>query len=194
MKESLDQELKIAKRKSAKPMLWISMISMTMLFAGLTSAYVVSRKRSDWVSFDLPEAFYISTVLIILSSITFYLAKYFIKKGQRQQTTLLLILTLILGLGFSYYQYKGIFVELYNEGLVFAGEQSTVKSSFLGGITLAHLAHILAGIVVLLTVLVNHLKKKYHPNDTLGLELGAIFWHFVDILWVYLFLFFYFIR
>jgi len=194
MKESLDQELKIAKRKSAKPMLWISMISMTMLFAGLTSAYVVSRKRSDWVSFDLPQAFYISTVLIVLSSITFMLAKYFIRKGQRQQTSLFLILTLVLGLSFAYYQYKGIFVELYNAGLVFAGEQSTVKSSFLGGITLAHLAHILAGIVVLLTVLVNHLRKKYHAKDYLGLELGAIFWHFVDILWVYLFLFFYFIR
>ena len=59
------------------------MISMSMMFAGLTSAYVVSRKRSDWVSFDLPNAFYISTVLIILSSITFILAKYFIKKDNR---------------------------------------------------------------------------------------------------------------
>lgn len=193
MKQSLEQEYKQAKRKSAKPMLWVSMISMTMMFAGLTSAYVVSRKRNDWVSFDLPNAFYISTVLIILSSITFILAKYFIKKDNRQLTTVLLLSTLLLGLGFIYYQLEG-FNELFNAGLVFAGAESTVKSSFIYGITLAHLAHIAAGIIVLLVVLVNHFNKKYSSKDSLGLELGAIFWHFVDILWIYLFLFFYFIR
>jgi cytochrome c oxidase subunit 3 len=193
MKQTLEQEYKQAKRKSAKPMLWVSMISMTMMFAGLTSAYVVSRKRSDWVSFDLPNAFYISTVLIILSSITFILAKAFIKKDNRKLTTVTLLSTLILGLGFIYYQFQG-FNQLFDAGLVFAGAESTVKSSFIYGITLAHLAHIAAGIIVLLVVLVNHFNKKYSSKDSLGLELGAIFWHFVDILWIYLFLFFYFIR
>ncbi|NLP58478.1 cytochrome c oxidase subunit 3 [Lutibacter sp. B1] len=193
MKESLDKELKKAKRKSAKPMLWVSMISMTMMFAGLTSAYVVSRKRSDWVSFDLPNAFYISTTLIVLSSITFFLAKNFIKKNNRQLTTVFLVSTLILGVGFVFFQFEG-FKELFNAGLVFAGEKSTVKSSFIYGITLAHLAHIFAGLIVLLVVLYNHFNKKYSSVDFLGLELGAIFWHFVDILWIYLFLFFYFIR
>jgi len=193
MKQTLEQEYKQAKSKSAKPMLWVSMISMTMMFAGLTSAYVVSRKRSDWVSFDLPNAFYISTVLIILSSITFILAKAFIKKDNRKLTTVTLLSTLILGLGFIYYQFQG-FNQLFDAGLVFAGAESTVKSSFIYGITLAHLAHIAAGIIVLLVVLVNHFNKKYTSKDSLGLELGAIFWHFVDILWIYLFLFFYFIR
>jgi len=193
MKQTLEQEYKQAKRKSAKPMLWVSMISMTMMFAGLTSAYVVSRKRSDWVSFDLPNAFYISTVLIILSSITFILAKAFIKKDNRKLTTVTLLSTLILGLGFIYYQFQG-FNQLFDAGLVFAGAESTVKSSFIYGITLAHLAHIAAGIIVLLVVMVNHFNKKYSSKDSLGLELGAIFWHFVDILWIYLFLFFYFIR
>ena len=194
MKETIEQEYKKAKRRSAKPMLWISMVSMTMMFAGLTSAYVVSRKRDDWVSFDLPQAFYISTVLIILSSVTFFLAKQFIKRDKRQLTTLSLLLTLLLGLGFAYFQYRGIFVELYDAGLVFAGEESTVKSSFIGGITLAHLAHIAAGIVVLLVVSINHFRRKYSSADYLGLDLGSIFWHFVDILWIYLILFFYFIR
>ncbi|MCF6168864.1 cytochrome c oxidase subunit 3 [Lutibacter sp.] len=193
MKETLDQELKQARRKSAKPMLWISMISMTMMFAGLTSAYVVSRKRSDWVSFDLPNAFYISTIIIIVSSITFLLSKNFIKKDNRQLTTLFLVLTLILGVGFVFFQLEG-FKELFDSGLFFAGEYSTVKSSFIYGITLAHLVHILAGIIVLLIVIYNHLTKKYSSKNFLGLELGAIFWHFVDILWIYLFFFFYFIR
>ena len=68
--QALDQEYLVAKKKSAKPMLWISMISMVMFFAGLTSAYVISMKRDDWVDFDLPEAFYISTFLIVASSFT----------------------------------------------------------------------------------------------------------------------------
>lgn len=193
MKKSLKQELKQAKRKSAKPMLWVSMISMTMMFAGLTSAYVVSRKRDDWVSFDLPSAFYISTLLIILSSVAFMLAKYFIKKDNRQLASIFLVSTLILGVGFVVFQLEG-FKQLFNSGLVFAGAQSTVKSSFIYGITLAHLAHIAAGIIVLLVVIINHFKNKYSAKDSLGLELGAVFWHFVDILWIYLFLFFYFIR
>jgi cytochrome c oxidase subunit 3 len=193
MENTLKQELKQAKRKSAKPMLWVSMISMTMMFAGLTSAYVVSRKRDDWVSFDLPDAFFTSTILIILSSITFMLAKYFIKKENNNLTTLFLALTLFLGVGFIYFQFDG-FSQLYHEGLYFAGAKSTVKSSFIYGITLAHLAHIAAGVIVLLIVFYNHLTKKYSATNFLGLELGAIFWHFVDILWIYLFLFFYFIR
>jgi len=193
MKQTLEQELKQAKRKSAKPMLWVSMISMTMMFAGLTSAYVVSRKRDDWVSFDLPNAFYTSTILILISSITFMLAKFFIKKENRQLTTVFLVSTLILGIGFVFFQFEG-FKELFNSGLFFAGEHSTVKSSFIYGITLAHLVHIAAGIIVLLIVFYNHITKKYTATNFLGLELGAIFWHFVDILWIYLFLFFYFIR
>ena len=193
MGQSLEQEYKQAKRKSAKPMLWVSMISMTMMFAGLTSAYVVSRKRNDWVSFDLPNAFYTSTILIVLSSIAFILAKYFIKKNNRQLTTASLLSALVLGLGFVYFQFEG-FNQLFNAGLVFAGAQSTVKSSFIYGITLAHLVHIFAGIIVLLVVIINHFNKKYSSKDSLGLELGAIFWHFVDILWIYLFFFFYFIR
>ncbi|MDO9039531.1 MAG: cytochrome c oxidase subunit 3 [Lutibacter sp.] len=193
MKQTLEQEYKQAKRKSAKPMLWVSMVSMTMMFAGLTSAYVVSRKRADWVSFDLPNAFYISTFLIVLSSITFMLAKYFIKQNNLQITSVFLLSTLFLGLGFVFFQFEG-FNELLQSGLFFAGEFSTVKSSFIYGITIAHLAHVAAGIVVLFVVIFNHFNKKYSANDTLGLELGAIFWHFVDILWIYLFLFFYFIR
>lgn len=193
MNDTLKEELLIAKRKSAKPMLWVSLVSMTMMFAGLTSAYVVSRKRDDWVAFDLPQAFYYSTLLILLSSITFYLAKIFIKKDQQKITTQLLLLTLVLGLGFGFFQFQG-FQELYFQGHVFAGAESTVKSSFLYGITFLHLLHAFAGIVVLFVVIYNNFKGKYSAGNSLGLELGGIFWHFVDLLWIYLFFFFYFIR
>ncbi|CAM1371831.1 Cytochrome oxidase subunit III [Tenacibaculum litoreum] len=191
--QSLKEELKVAKRKSAKPMLWISMISMVMFFAGLTSAYVVSMNREDWVTFDLPQAFYISTVLIVLSSVTLFFSQKLLKKDNIQASFTLLLITLVLGLGFVWYQYVG-FNELKAVGLYFTGPESTVSTSFIIGITFMHILHLLAGIIVLLVVIYNHFKKKYSSADMLGFELGAIFWHFVDVLWIYLFFFFYFIR
>lgn len=189
----LQQELTVARKKSAKPMLWVSMISMVMFFAGLTSAYVISMKREDWVTFDLPQSFYISTLLIVLSSITLLLAQKFIKEDKRQLSLLLTVITFLLGIGFIWQQYVG-FNDLKNAGLYFTGPTSTVSTSFIIGITLMHVLHLIAGVIVLLVVIYNHFKYKYKPNDLLGFELGAIFWHFVDVLWIYLFLFFYFIR
>ncbi|WP_298763051.1 cytochrome c oxidase subunit 3 [uncultured Polaribacter sp.] len=191
--QTLQQELTVAKRKAAKPMLWVSMISMVMFFAGLTSAYVISMKREDWVTFELPNSFYISTFLIVFSSITLFLSQSFLKKDKRQLSLVLLVVTFLLGIGFIWQQYVG-FNDLKNAGLYFTGPTSTVSTSFIIGITLMHVLHLIAGVVVLLVVIYNHFKYKYKPTDLLGFELGAIFWHFVDILWIYLFLFFYFIR
>ena len=191
--QTLEQEYVAAKKKSAKPMLWIAMISMVMFFAGLTSAYVISMKRDDWVSFDLPQAFYISTALIIVSSITLLLSQRFLKQDKRQLSIILLLITFALGVAFVWQQYVG-FNQLKSIGLFFTGPESTVSTSFIIGISFMHVLHILAGIIVLLVVIYNHFKYKYKPTDMLGFELGAIFWHFVDVLWIYLFFFFYFIR
>lgn len=189
----VDQELKEAKRKSAKPMLWVSLISMVMFFAGLTSAYIVSAKREDWVTFDLPQAFYISTILIVLSSLALFLSQSFLKKDDLQKSILLLVVTFVLGLSFVWFQYVG-FKELESLGLYFTGPQSTVSTSFVIGITFIHVLHLLAGVVVLMVVIYNHYKKKYSSTNMLGFELGAIFWHFVDLLWILLFLFFKFYK
>lgn len=191
--QTLEQEYVAAKKKSAKPMLWIAMISMVMFFAGLTSAYVISMKRDDWVSFELPQAFYVSTILIIVSSITLILSQKMLKQNKRQVSILLLILTFILGVSFVWQQYVG-FNQLRSVGLFFTGPESTVSTSFIIGISFMHVLHILAGIIVLIVVIYNHFKYKYTSTDLLGFELGAIFWHFVDVLWIYLFFFFYFIR
>jgi cytochrome c oxidase subunit III len=191
--KTLQQELQTAKRITAKPMLWVSIISMIMFFAGLTSAYVISMKREDWVSFDLPDAFYTSTIVIVLSSITLIIAKRLIKQNKLGPSLVLTAVTLLLGLGFVWFQYVG-FNELKSIGLYFTGPESTVSTSFIIGITFMHVLHLLAGIIVLLVLLVKQIQKKYTSNDLLGFELGAIFWHFVDILWIYLFLFFYFIK
>lgn len=191
--QTLQEELTVAKRKSAKPMLWVSMISMVMFFAGLTSAYVISMKRDDWVSFDLPQAFYVSTFLIVASSITLLLSQRFLKQSKRQLSLIMVVATLLLGIGFIWQQYVG-FNELKSVGLFFTGPESTVSTSFIIGITFMHIIHLFAGVIVLLVVIYNHYKYKYKSDDMLGFELGGIFWHFVDILWIYLFFFFYFIR
>ena len=193
VEQTLQEELTVARKISLKPMLWVSMISMVMFFAGLTSAYVISMKRDDWVTFDLPDAFYISTFLIVASSITLMLSQKLIKQEKREMSLFLLVVTLFLGIGFIWQQYEG-FNELKDLGLYFTGKGSTESKTFIIGITLMHVLHLLAGVIVLFIVIYNHFKYKYKPNDLLGFELGAIFWHFVDILWIYLFLFFYFIR
>jgi cytochrome c oxidase subunit 3 len=192
-RQALEQEYIAAKRKSAKPMLWVAMISMVMFFAGLTSAYVISMKRDDWVSFDLPQAFYVSTFLIVASSITLFLSQRLLKQNNRQLSLILLLITLFLGLGFIWQQYIG-FNQLKSIGLFFTGPESTVSTSFIIGITFLHVLHLLAGVIVLFVVIYNHFKYKYNPDDMLGFELGAIFWHFVDVLWIYLFFFFSFIK
>ena len=180
------------KNRTYKMMLWFAMISMFMLFAGLTSAYVVSTSRPDWLKdFVLPDAFIISTVLIIISSVTFHLAKTSMQKGNRSATTSFLLATLVLGLSFVAAQFYG-FDKVIENGYYFTGPESTVTTSFLYIVTVVHMVHLLAGIIVLLVVIYNHFKQKYNSSQTLGIELGAMFWHFLDILWVYLFLFFYF--
>ena len=191
--KDLEKELTVGRKKSAKPMLWVSMISMVMFFAGLTSAYVISMRRDDWVTFELPDAFYISTVLIILSSITISISQRLIKKEKRELSIAFLLITFALGIAFVWQQYAG-FEDLRSAGLFFTGPTSTVSTSFIIGITLMHALHVFAGIIVLLVVIYNHFNHKYTLDDLLGFELGAIFWHFVDVLWIYLFFFFYFIR
>jgi len=180
------------KGRSYKMILWFAMVSMFMMFAGLTSAYVVSTSRPDWAKdFVLPDAFMVSTALIIVSSITFHMAKRSMKSGNREATSGYLIATLALGIAFVAAQFYG-FNKVIEAGYYFTGAESNVTTSFLYIVTILHLAHLFAGIIVLLVVIYNHFKHKYNPTQTLGIELGAMFWHFLDILWIYLFLFFYF--
>lgn len=181
------------KRKTSLQMLWVAIISMMMVFAGLTSAYIISTKREDWVSFNLPNAFYISTVLIIISSITFILAKREIKNNRKSQTSLFLSLSLLLGIAFVISQFYG-FKELIAAGLYFTGAQSNIATSFLYVITLTHLVHVFVAILVLIFIVFKQFSGGYTKENYLGIELGSLFWHFLDALWIYLFLLFYFIR
>ena len=180
--------------RAKKMMLWFAIISMIMMFAGLTSAYVVSKSRPDWSSdIELPSGFYWSTLVIILSSITLFLGKKSILSENHRNATLYLTSTVVLGSIFVFLQFQS-FAEIVSWGYYLTGSESSITSSFIYVIVIAHLAHLAGGIIVLFVLIYNHFKQRYRPGQMLGLELGAIYWHFVDALWIYLFLFLYFFR
>ncbi|GEM54054.1 cytochrome oxidase subunit III [Flavobacterium branchiophilum NBRC 15030 = ATCC 35035] len=189
MEQMTFEEHKARTDRSYKLLLWVSMVSMVMVFAGLTSAYVVSKSREDWLKdFEFPTAFFWSTLVIIISSLTFHLAKKSIQKNDRKATTNYLLLTLVLGLIFVYLQFIG-FGQIIAAGHYFTGPQSSITTTFLYIVTVTHLAHLFGGLMALLIIIYKHFKQKYNASQTLGIELGAMFWHFLDILWIYLFLF-----
>ena len=180
--------------RAKKMMLWFGMISMSMTFAGLTSAYVVSSSRSDWIQqIELPFAFTLSTILIILSSCTFYGGLKMMQKDKIRESLLLLLVTLVLALAFVYFQFQG-FSGLIDKGYYFTGPESTITTSYLYVLVLLHLVHLTAGIIIVSNVFIRALKGKYIKGNTIGFELALTFWHFLDILWVYLFLFVSFYR
>jgi cytochrome c oxidase subunit 3 len=182
------------KARSYKLILWFAMLSMTMMFAGLTSAFVVSKSRGDWLkNFQMPSAFFISTIVIILCSVTFLLAKKAIKKDDRRATTNYLLLTLFLGFLFVFFQFKG-FGQIVEQGYYFTGPESNITTTFLYIVAVTHLAHLFGGLISLLIIIYNHFKQKYNSTQFLGIELGAMYWHFLDFLWIYLFLFLYFFK
>lgn len=181
-------------RRAKKMMLWFGIVSLIMGFAGWTSAYIVSSKREDWVNdLELPSAFFVSTAIIILSSITYFLAKKLVSKGNQKQASLFLWVTLALGITFIVLQFYG-FSQMLENGYYFTGPTSNIKMSYVFLIAAVHIAHVVAGLISLLTVLVQQLRNKYTPDNMLGMELGATFWHFLDFLWVYLILFMYFVK
>ena len=180
--------------RAKKMMLWFGMISMSMTFAGLTSAYVVSSSRSDWIQqIELPFAFTLSTFLIILSSCTFHGGLKMMQKDKIRESLSLLLVTLVLAFAFVYFQFQG-FSGLIEEGYYFTGPESTITTSYLYVLVLLHLAHLTAGIIIVSNVFIRALKGRYIKGNTIGFELALTFWHFLDILWVYLFLFVSFYR
>ena len=192
-------EIKVSKAK--KMMLWFGMISITMTFAGLTSAFIVSSSRPDWLdSFILPNWFTISTISIVLSSVFFQVAKFRLDKYvrvslpeniniyiERNNVNILLVMTIITAVIFVVSQFLG-FNEIISQGYYFTGPESSVTTSYVYILVFLHLAHLFAGMIVLTVVIAKFNKQKYEKNK-LGFELALIFWHFLGALWIYLFFF-----
>ncbi len=179
-------------RRAKKMMLWFGIISLSMSFAGWTSAYVVSKERADWVeNLQIPTAFIISLVIILISSLTLHIAKKRIQKEDHKTGMLLLVTTFVLGLAFIWFQIQGFQEIIGIFGYNPTGPTSNITYTFIFLIAVVHLAHLVAGLVCLLVVIFNHSRNKYANGKILGVELATTFWHFIDILWIYLLLFFY---
>lgn len=225
--------------RAKKMMVWIGVVSIAMFFAAFTSAYVVLQADHFWVKDHLPKMFTYSTIIILLSSVTIFLAKRSIVAGNSTAMKAWLVITLILGLGFSTLQYMG-WSEMRTEGKFFRSNISDLKgeygadfvilmkgepllfdqgnyykpgdvnflepinerinntfnisASFLYILSGLHILHLVGGIVWLLVLLTKSFTGTITQQNVLPLELGSIYWHFLDILWIYLFLFLLLIR
>jgi cytochrome c oxidase subunit III len=168
--------------------LYIAMASIAMMFAGLTSAYIVRKSQGNWRAYEMPQAFWYSTAVILLSSITIFLGLQAFRQRKMPRYRLLITITLILGILFGVLQYLG-FYELYHlpQPVRVEGNPS---ESFLFIIAGLHLLHIAGGVVALLIVFFRAFRVRTKEYSSTGLEIVANYWHFVDLLWIYLFIFF----
>jgi cytochrome c oxidase subunit 3 len=172
-----------------KFVMWVAMGSIIMMFAGLTSAYIVKKNQSTWLQFDLPLIFWYSTAVILLSSLTMFLASKAIKSGNISQYRQLISVTALLGILFLVLQYKG-FKTLEAKDIALVGPKSNSAASFLFVITLLHMFHVLGGVIALVTFFARALKSSVKKESTVAIEVLGTYWHFVDALWIYLFLFY----
>lgn len=166
--------------------LWLGIASIIMMFAGLTSAYIVKRSQGMWEVFELPNLFLLSTGAIVLSSITMFLSLKNYKAEKFGTFRLLLVFTLILGVTFSVMQLLG-FQDMYERNILISGNVSGTFIYILAG---AHIAHIVGGLIAIIYQLIKTRKNIITEDNLAGLDILSTYWHFVDILWLYLFIFF----
>ncbi|MBK7850086.1 MAG: cytochrome c oxidase subunit 3 [Bacteroidetes bacterium] len=214
--ELIPNERTLLERKAKRSLLWIGVISILMLFAGLTSGYIVRQGEGKWAQFDLPMTFAISTVIIVLSSIPMQWAVISAGKGNQKNLVTALIITALLGIAFVISQYVA-WSELFSQGIAFsgrikdikgnfqyvpsgsesvteAGDAGNVAGSFLYVITGLHVMHLLGGLIALFIVFSRALRQKYTATDFNGVRMCAVYWHFLGGLWVYLFFFLLYVR
>ena len=168
--------------------LWVAMGSIVMMFAGLTSAYIVRKAGANWLLFELPPIFWISTFAIVLSSLTMHLALKAFRARQMKRYRDLITITAILGIVFAVLQYTG-FGYLYDHGVHVFGEGSNPSASFLGVIVGLHALHVFGGVIALLVIFFKAYSRKIKSYSVTTVEIVSTYWHFVDILWIYLFIF-----
>ncbi len=169
-----------------KFLLWLGIASIIMMFAGLTSAYIVRQAQGNWVEYKLPVIFWVPTITILVSSVTMSMGLRAFKKREITQFKSLITITLILGVMFTIFQWVG-FNQLYAHNIRVDGNPS---ESFLFIIAGLHLLHILGGVVALLIVFFRAFRTSVKVYNATGLEIVGTYWHFVDALWIYLFVFF----
>ena len=182
-----------AQRKKIHPhkfTLWIAIGSITMMFAGLTSAYIIKRNQPNWLEFDLPVVFWYSTASIIASSVTIWMSLRAFREKEMAKYRTMLIATLVLGIVFVSLQIIG-FVQLWKQDLTLT---KNVSVSFLYPIIGLHAVHVIGGIIALLVMFLKAFSRRQKTYSAVSIELMSTYWHFVDLLWIYLLFFLLMIR
>ena len=174
----------IVENNAKKQLLWIGMGSILMFFGGLTSAYIVRKPEGNWLEFVLPEYFTFSTVIIVLSSVVLFFVKGQLRKNN--SAFQLVLSVLILGILFTFFQFKG-WQQLINQGVYLTGEGSNASGSFLYVLTLAHLVHLLGGLVALIYVTIQTKNNVFTIKNSLAIDLTSVYWHFLALLWLFLY-------
>ena len=167
--------------------MWVAIGSIIMMFAGLTSAYIVKSNQAGWQSIEMPQTFWYSTATILLSSIVMQMALRSFKQREMTQYRLLIAATLVLGVGFVVLQWIG-FRQLWNSGVQFKG--SSGSGQFLYVIAGLHAVHVLGGVIALMIMFIKAFFGRTKLYSSVPVEIMATYWHFVDLLWIYLLVFF----
>jgi cytochrome c oxidase subunit 3 len=181
---SIQQQQKIHPHKFT---LWIAIGSIIMMFAGLTSAYIIKSNQANWQEIITPKVFWYSTAAILLSSFTIQMALRSFKQREMSRYRQLMAVTVLLGVAFVVLQITG-FQQLWNSGIQFKGIAGA--GQFLYVIFGLHALHVLGGIIALMVMLTKAFFGKTKTYASTGVEVAAIYWHFVDLLWIYLLVFF----
>lgn len=166
--------------------LWVALGSIIMMFAGLTSAYVVKRDQPGWTTFPIPRAFWYSTAVILVSSLTIQMSLKAFKDREMQRYKNMLTLTAVLGILFVTMQYIG-FREIWRTGITFHGSGG---GQFLYIIAGLHAVHVMGGVIALVITVARAFATRTRSYNSVPVELLSTYWHFVDLLWIYLFIFF----
>lgn len=182
MEVTVQQQNKINPQRFA---LWLAIASIVMLFAALTSAYIVRQAAGDWREITMPAIFWVNTVVILLSSATIQWAYTAYKKNDSSKYKRAITLTTILGITFLIGQYWG-WIILRDNGVYIDGNPA---GSFIYVISMVHAVHILGGVIALIVFTLRAFSKPINPSRLIRVELIATYWHFVDFLWIYLFIF-----
>jgi len=188
---NLDEPEETLSMNPKKFMLWLTIVAILMMFAGWTSGYLVRKAEGRWHEFELPQIFWYSTGILLVSSVSMFLAVQSAKKDKFNALKIAISITFVFGLAFLTTQVIG-FSDLIKNQLYFAG--SDVAASWLYALIGLHAAHVISGLVVLLISLISAFRFTADSKNMLRIKLCATYWHFLDFLWLYLFLFLYFNR
>ncbi|MBP7931139.1 MAG: heme-copper oxidase subunit III [Chitinophagaceae bacterium] len=181
-----DQKRKIHPHKFT---LWVAIGSILMMFAGLTSAYIVKRSQASWLMLEIPVIFWYSTAAILASSLTVQLSLKALKAREMMAYKRWLMITAVLGVLFLVLQIVG-FKQFGANDIRLIGAGSNASYSFLLAISGLHGLHVLGGVIALVVIAIMALRTTTRNYNTIPLEVAATYWHFVDALWIYLFIFF----